>query len=36
MEAKVDREEVEVGEPIQVELTLSGTGNIATIEPPIF
>ena len=36
MEAKVDREEVEVGEPIQVEVTLSGTGNIATMEPPPF
>ena len=36
VEASVDRSEVEVGEPIQVQLTLSGTGNMATIEPPHF
>ena len=36
LEATVDREEVEVGEPIQVEINLSGAGNIATIEPPTF
>ena len=35
-EARVDRAEVEVGEPIQVTLTISGAGNIATIEPPNF
>lgn len=36
MEAKVDQAEVEVGEPIQVALTITGTGNIATIESPHF
>ncbi len=36
VEAQVDRNEVEVGEPIQVELRISGTGNIATIEAPHF
>ena len=36
VEARVDQNEVEVGEPIQVELVLSGTGNMATIEPPHF
>lgn len=36
LESRVDREEVEVGEPIQVEIKISGTGNIATIELPDF
>ena len=36
VEARVDQAEVEVGEPVQVELTLTGTGNMATIEPPHF
>ena len=36
VEASVDRNEVEVGEPIQVTLSISGTGNMATIEPPHF
>ncbi len=36
IEASVDRQQVEVGEPIQVELRISGTGNIATLEPPLF
>lgn len=36
VEASVDRADVEVGEPIEVELTISGTGNMATIEPPQF
>ena len=36
VEADVDRTEVQVGEPIEIELTISGTGNMATIEPPIF
>ena len=36
VEAKVDRAEVQVGEPIEVELLISGTGNMATIEPPRF
>jgi len=36
IEASVDRQDVEVGEPIQVELRISGTGNIATLEPPLF
>ena len=36
VEARVDQDEVEVGEPVQVELVLSGTGNLATIEPPHF
>lgn len=36
LEARVDAEEVEVGETVQVELKLSGTGNIATVELPTF
>ena len=36
VEADVDRAEVQVGEPIEIELTISGTGNMATIEPPNF
>lgn len=36
MEASVDQAEVEVGEPIQVALKITGTGNIATIESPRF
>lgn len=36
MEAAVDQAEVEVGEPIQVSLTITGTGNIATVESPRF
>lgn len=36
LEAKVDRTEIEVGEPVQLELKLSGTGNIATVELPSF
>ena len=36
VDAKVDADEVEIGEPIQVEVTISGSGNIATIEPPKF
>lgn len=36
LEARVDAEEVEVGETVQVELKLSGTGNIATVELPEF
>ena len=29
-----DRREVEVGEPVRVTATISGSGNIATLEPP--
>lgn len=36
VEANVDRSDVQVGEPIEVELTISGSGNMATIEPPHF
>lgn len=36
VDANVDRTEVQVGEPIEIELTISGTGNMATIEPPHF
>lgn len=36
LDARVDRSEVEVGEPVQVEFKLSGTGNIATVELPEF
>ncbi len=36
LEARVDADEVEVGETVQVELKLSGTGNIATVELPEF
>jgi BatD DUF11 like domain len=36
IEASVDRQNVEVGEPIQVEVRISGTGNIATLDPPVF
>ncbi len=32
LNAHVNREEIEVGEPIQLELTISGIGNIATVE----
>lgn len=34
--AEVDRDEIEVGESIQVRLTISGTGNLATLEAPPF
>ena len=27
---------MEVGEPIQVTLTIAGTGNVATLDPPTF
>jgi hypothetical protein len=36
IEASVDRTEVEVGEPIQVQIRISGSGNIATLDPPAF
>ena len=36
IEARVDRTELEVGEPLQVTLTISGTGNLATLDPPPF
>ncbi len=36
LDARVDREEIEVGEPVQLELKISGTGNIATIDLPEF
>lgn len=34
--AEVDRNEIEVGESIQVKLTVTGTGNLATLEAPPF
>ncbi len=36
LDAGVDRTEVEVGEAVQLRVTLSGTGNIATLEAPPF
>lgn len=36
MDTRVDRTEVEVGEAVQVRVTLSGMGNIATLEGPPF
>ena len=34
LEARVDRDAIEVGEPVQLELEISGTGNIATVDIP--
>jgi hypothetical protein len=34
IEASIDRREVEVGEPVQIQVTISGTGNLATLQPP--
>ncbi|MEZ4702856.1 MAG: BatD family protein [Rhodothermales bacterium] len=36
IEASVSDNAVEVGEPIEVEVRISGTGNIATLDPPLF
>ncbi len=36
MRATLDRSEVEIGEPIEVEITISGTGNLATLDLPPF
>ena len=36
MRASLDGTEVEVGEPVDVEVTISGTGNLATLEAPPF
>ena len=35
LEAQARPDEVEVGEAVKVEVRLSGTGNIATLEPPV-
>lgn len=34
MQARLNDATVEVGEPVELELTLSGTGNLATLDPP--
>ena len=34
MEASMDRHEVEVGESVQIEMRLTGSGNLATLAPP--
>ncbi|MEM9665308.1 MAG: BatD family protein [Bacteroidota bacterium] len=34
MRVRVDATEVEVGEPVEVEIRLTGTGNLATLEAP--
>ena len=34
MDARLDRSEVEVGEPIQLTIRLSGAGNVAVLAPP--
>lgn len=34
MQTRVNRTEVEVGEPVEVQITISGSGNIATLQPP--
>lgn len=36
MRATLDRADIEVGEPIEVEVTISGSGNLATLEAPPF
>ena len=36
MVASADRNALDVGESLQVKLTISGTGNIRTIDPPVF
>ena len=36
MHASLDGTEVEVGAPVDVEVTISGTGNLATLEAPPF
>lgn len=36
LDTQADRTEIEVGEPIQVTVTISGSGNIATLDAPSF
>ena len=35
MKAQISRTEVDVGEPVQVTVRISGTGNLAMLEPPL-
>ena len=35
MKAQVSRTEVDVGEPVEVTLRITGTGNLAMLEPPL-
>lgn len=34
LRSSVDRRRVEAGEPVEVQVTISGTGNVATLAPP--